>query len=400
MQRFDVIINGGGPAGLSMAAGLAHTGLQVAVIEPQSIEDISSNKSDKRTTALSYFTVNYFKRIGLWDELLKNAGAINDIKILDSDFVRGDSPLDLSFSKNDVAAEIGEDAPMGYIIENHLFKDALLNFCLAQENIKIFDRETIIHLQQNSAFVEVELSNDMELSAKLLVAADGRNSVVREMLGIETIEKDYDQTAITLNIEHERPHNRTAIERFMPSGPFAVLPMYDELRSSVVFTTGKEAAVHYMKMGADEFKLEISKRLGDHLGDFTPITPRSAYPLKLKYAKEYYKGRCVLIADAAHAIHPIAGQGFNQGAKDIALLIELIKNNREVGLDIADGAILQKYQKERFADNRQMIFATNFFTHLFSNDKKLVTLARRVGIKAVDRISPIKRFFIKRAMGA
>jgi 2-octaprenyl-6-methoxyphenol hydroxylase len=220
------------------------------------------------------------------------------------------------------------------------------------------------------------------------------------MLGLPTEERDYGQTAITLNIEHAKPHNQTAIEKFMPSGPFAVLPMPYEKHSSIVFTTEKDAAVHYMKMKDEDFKNELLKRLGDELGDFEPITKRSAYPLKLKYTKQYYEGRAVLIADAAHAIHPIAGQGFNQGCKDIALLVKLIKENMEVGLDIADGSMLERYQRERFIDNRQMIFATNFFTHLFSNDKKIVTIARRIGIKAVDKISPIKKFFIKRAMGA
>jgi 2-octaprenyl-6-methoxyphenol hydroxylase len=399
-NRFDIIINGGGPAGLSAACGLARLGLNIAIIEPQSLAEISSNKNDKRTTALSYFSVNYFKSIGLWAELSKQAGAINDIEIIDSDFVRGDSPLDLAFSKDDIRAKIGEDVPMGYILENYFFKDCLLQFCLSQPNIKFFEGETIAHMEQNSSFVEVELSSDAQLQAKLLIGADGRNSAVREMLGIPVTERDYGQTAITLNIQHEKPHNQTAIERFMPSGPFAILPMFDVNRSSIVFTIEKDSAVHYMKMSDEEFKSELAKRMMGALGDFSAITTRTAYPLKLKYSKEYFKGRCVLIADAAHAIHPIAGQGFNQGCKDIALLVELLKQNLELGLDIGDGAMLDKYQRERALDNRQMIFATNFFTYLFSNDRKIVTIARRIGIKAVDKINPIKKFFIKKAMGA
>lgn len=396
MEKFDVIVNGGGFAGLSAACGLATLGLSVAIIEPQSIEEIASNKKDKRTTALSYFSRKYFERIGLWDAISKKAGPINDIKIFDADFSRGDSWLDLSFSHKDVS--VGE--PMGHIVENYYFKDCLLQFCLSQPNIKIFEKETIAHLEQNSSNVEVDLSNDLTISAKLLIAADGRNSAVRDMLGISTTEKNYNQTGMTFNISHTKPHNQTAVERFLPSGPFAVLPMHNELESGVVWTVSSEQAVHYMKMSEEEINEQITKRLGDHLGEFKLITPRAAFPLSLKYASQYYSGRCVLIADAAHAIHPIAGQGFNQGCKDISLLVNLIKDNMEVGLDIADGTLLDKYQSARRRDNKQMIVATDLFVKLFSNDLKTVTAARRIGIKAVDKISPIKRFFIKRAMGA
>ncbi len=223
---------------------------------------------------------------------------------------------------------------------------------------------------------------------------------VRDMLGITTTEKDYFQTGMTFIISHEKPHNQTAVERFLPAGPFAVLPMHNPLNSGIVWTVPPEQAVHFMKMSDEELHQHIAKRLGDFLGEFKIISPRTAYPLKLKYSKQYVLGRCVLIADAAHGIHPIAGQGFNQGAKDIKLLVELVKQQLEVGLDIANGTMLEKYQKERLHDNTKMIIATDFFVKIFSNDKKTITAARRIGIKAVDKISPIKKFFIKNAMGA
>ena len=400
MQKFDVIINGGGFAGLSAALGFAGAGLKVAVIEPQSVEEILANKNDKRTTALSYITRKYFESVGVWEEIVKQAGPINDIKIFDADFVRGDSLLNLTFSYTDVEKELGSAEPMGHIVVNHYFKDCLLNACLAQPNIKIFEKETIAHLEQNSAHVEVELSSDLALQAKLLVAADGRNSAVRDMLGITTTEKDYHQTGMTFIISHEKPHNQIAVERFLPAGPFAVLPMHDPLQSGIVWTVHPDHAVHFMKMNEDDLHEQIAKRMGDFLGEFKVISPKSAYPLKLKYAKQYYSGRCVLIADAAHGIHPIAGQGFNQGAKDIKLLVELVKQQLEVGLDIADGTMLEKYQKERLHDNQKMIMATDFFVKIFSNDKKVITAARRIGIKAVDMLPPIKKFFIRNAMGA
>lgn len=402
-QKFDVIINGGGFAGLSAAAGLARLGLEIAIIETQSIKEIidsSEARSDFRTTALSYFSRKYFESIGLWEAISKKAGAINHIIIKDADFVKGDSPLGLDFSSHDVEKDLGGFEPMGHIVENYYFKECLLNFCLAQKNVKFFEKESIVFLEQNSSYVEVDLSNDLTLKAKLLVVADGRNSSIRDMLKIKTFDREYNQIAITFNVKHELPHKQTALERFMPSGPFAVLPMFDENMSGIVWTVEANQAPFYMQMNDTDFNKEVGKKMGNYLGDFELITKRSAYPLKLKYAKQYYENKCVLIADSAHAIHPIAGQGFNQGCKDIELLVRLIKSNLEIGLDIADSALLEKYQSQRSLDNRQMIFATNFFVNVFSNESKALRAARRIGIKAVDKIPSIKKFFIKRAMGA
>lgn len=399
MEKFDVIINGAGFAGLSLACGLAAKNLSIAIIEPQPISQIQ-NSADSRTTALSYFSRKYFESVGVWHKILEDAGAINHIKILDANYTKGDSILKLNFSKDDVATELGENCPMGYIVENSKFKSALIEHCLKQKNIKFFDSETISFIEQTANFITADLTSDITLQAKMLVAADGKNSPVREMLKIEFFEKDYNQTAITFNITHEFSHNKTAIERFMPTGPFAVLPMSDEYNSSIVWTVERDSAPVFMSLNQDDFKSQVQKRLQNNLGDFKLISKPTAYPLKLKYAKNYYQGRAVLIADSAHAIHPIAGQGFNQGCKDLSLLVNLISENAALGLDIAAEDLLSNYEKTRMADNKQMILATDIFNQLFSNDNKIISTARRLGIASVNSASPIKKFFIKHAMGA
>ncbi len=400
MKKFDVIINGGGFAGLSIAVGLARLGINIAIIEPQSVKTIRENDNDKRTTALSYATRQYFKKIGMWEKLSERSAPINDIKIIDADYIKGDSFLRLNFSSKDVEHELGSNEPMGHIIENYYLKNCLLDECVKLNNITFFEGQKISYMEQGASAVAVTLKGDLSLSAKLLVAADGRNSLVREMLKIETFDKDYDQVALTFNIRHEKPHNDTAIERFMPTGPIATLPMHEAYSSAIVWTVKAEQGPYYMKMSDVELKEMVSKRLNNILGDFEFITPRAAFPLKLKYAKEFNRGMVVLIADAAHAIHPIAGQGFNQGCKDINLLVSMIEQNLSLGLDIGDGAMLKKYEKNRIIDNKQMILATDIFNGLFSNDNKIATKGRRIGISAVDKLTPIKRFFIKRAMGA
>lgn len=393
----NITIYGGGFTGLTATLAFARFMDKVVFIEPFSLIERPRQGRDDRTTALSYVTYNFLDEIGIWQDLLPYSGAINNIKIVDNDLYHGDSSLKLDFSRLD--AGNSNQSPMGYIVENNVFRKILVDKIRSLPNVEVIEGHRIADVKNEGHSVIIKLENNKGLSAKLLLAVDGKNSPVRNLFNIKTTDKDYNVNAITFCIEHQKPHNQTAIERFTPFGPFAVLPMKEENFSSIVFTVPRETSDIYMKMDEARFKEEIERRLEGARGDFKFAGEKNSYPLKLKYAKEYFKDRVVFAGDSAHSIHPIAGQGFNQGARDLILLTKLIKERYELGLDIYNEDILKKYQRERFSDNMQMIFATDKLDGLFSNNSNILRLARRVGISAVDKFPALKKFFVKRAMG-
>jgi len=346
----SIIIYGAGPAGLTAALSLSNYVKDIVLIEPcnNTLYD-SINEQDTRTTALSYNTKKLYESLGVWKKVAVNAGPIQNIEIVDSSFISGDSPLNLHFASDDVG-----DEPMGYIVENRFFKAVLLEAVKLHKNIKIQYGRKIKNINSDSFKANITFEDGSEVSTNLLIIADGKNSNARDLLAIETEDKPYNQVAITFNIEHENSHQQVATERFMATGPFAVLPMNNLKQSSVVW----------------------------------------------KYVKKYFEGKAVLIGDAAHGIHPIAGQGFNQGVKDIIKLKDLIEAANSLGLPINSENLLNKYQSQAYADNSQMVMATDFFNSLFSNDNFALKHSRRIGISAVNNVKKVKSFFIKKAMGA
>ncbi len=369
--------------------------LKILILEPcsKALYD-SITDQDTRTTALSFNTKNFYYGLGIWDKLSKQAGPIQDIKIVDADYVNGDSPLKLSFSSEDVG-----EGPMGYIIENGFLKKCVLKEINSRSNIEIKYGTSIYSYKNNMSDVELKTNNGEDFFADIVIVADGKNSKLRELLEIKTTDKQYFQTAITFNIEHENSHNQTAIERFMPTGPFAVLPMHKQKKSSIVWTVPDALANIYLNMDIDDFISEVQSRLLGELGKIKLVSEKLTYPLSLKYVQKYYQDRFVLIGDVAHGIHPIAGQGFNQGVKDIQKLTLLINERISLGLLPYSEDIFKTYQAGAFIDNKQMILATDLFNSLFSNDNKILQNSRRIGISAVDKLESVKSFFIKKAMG-
>ena len=252
--------------------------------------------------------------------------------------------------------------------------------------------------------VSATLNDGSKISAALVIGCEGRISPTRESAGIKLTKWSYEQTAIVCTVEHERPHNFCAQEHFLPSGPFAILPLPGTdkkpgCRSSIVWTERADLAPIMMDLDDDDFLEELQIRFGDFLGELKIIGPRFAYPLTLQFAESYTAPRLALAADAAHGMHPIAGQGLNMGLRDVAVLAEVLSDAKKAGLDIGGAETLEKYERWRRFDNTLMLAVTDALTYLFSNDIKPIKLARDIGLAAINQVAPLKKLFMRHAMG-
>lgn len=387
MQQ-QIIIIGAGLAGMTMAIAAAKAGSNVIVIESSDLNTINSKTSDGRTCAIAYGSAKFFEHIGVWDKMKKHAGAIDDIRVTDCN-----SPLFLHYDH-----KLLGDEPMGYIIENYYLREALFEKAAAYKNIKIIDKENILEVNNQASSVEVKTSSQ-KFTANLLIVADGRISKTREMLGIKTIYHDFEQTGIVCTVEHEKNHENTAQERFLPAGPFAILPMQGGHHSSLVWTEETKIAKLLASLPEDEFMTQLQKRFGDYLGQLKLVGKVFTYPLVLAHARKYTATRAALIGDAAHGIHPLAGQGFNLGIRDIELLYKLISKNIASGIDIGSENILNEYEKLRKFDSLSLIAITNWLNRIFLNKNLAVKTARRLGMAAVNKTPALKKIFMKHAMG-
>lgn len=376
-------------AGISLAYALASNGLRVTLLEARSTDAMLQQNSDGRTSAISYGSAQILKRYGLWDDLEAVGGPILDIRVSDSK-----SPLFLHYDHTLIG-----DKPMGHIIDNLDILRSLYTKAAQLTNLTIHSPMRYSGVTRSTTGVEVTLENGTVLHAQLIIGADGRHSQLRREAGIEAWEWGYDQVGIVCNIHHEKPHHGLAEERFLPAGPFAILPMAGGHHSSLVWTERTRHVPLYMAMDDEEFVYEIEKRVGNHLGKLSLASERFSYPLTLTHAKEYTSTRLALIGDAAHAIHPIAGQGFNLGIRDIGVLAERIIAQHRQGLDIGGSDVLADYSQARRADNTLMIVITDGLTRLFSNRFSPLRTARILGMAAVEQIDPLKKFFMRHAMG-
>lgn len=385
----DVIIIGGGLVGLSLAVALGDAGVKVAVIEVFDPKKMDDAGFDGRVSAIAYGSRRMFEATGVWNDMAKHAGEILDIRIVDEN-----SPLFLHYDFKDVGTE-----PMGHIIENRFLRSALFKAAGTNKNIKIFAPATYDKIEYSESNVIVSLDNKVKIEGKFLVAADGKNSQIRKQAGIKTINVDYKQTGIVCMVKHEKKHEGIAVEHFLPAGPFAILPMKGGNHSSLVWTEKSELAPLFMAMDDTDFSKQVEKRFGKWLGKLEVVGPRWNYPLTLTFADEYISQRMCLVGDSAHAIHPIAGQGFNLGLRDVAVLAELVADTKNLGLDIGGGVMLESYQRARRVDNIQMIAVTDSLNRLFSNNIMPIKLIRRLGLSAVNKTLPLKKLFMKHAMG-
>ena len=383
---YDVAIVGGGIVGLSLAIGLAGSGLVTALVERAPLAALVSPGRDGRGSAVAAGSQRILEGLGVWEFLGSEVEPILEIRVADNS---AQGFLHYEFS------EVG-DGPLGWIVENERLRSALLQRVLA-EDIAIIEGE-VDGFQSEPGFSYLKLHGSDDIKARIIIAADGRNSPLREVSGISAISWNYPQTSIVCTITHEVPHFGIAHEHFYPGGPFAVLPM-TESRASIVWTEQTNVAADILSLSDDLFTKSLQNRLGKGLGTIQVVSQRWAYPLSMVHAKRYTAPRFALIGDAAHAIHPIAGQGLNLGIRDVAILAEVIVDAARLGLDPGLSNVLDRYQSWRRLDNLLMIAVTDSLNRVFSNEFPPLKLARDAGLSAVNRINPLKRFLMKHAMG-
>jgi 2-octaprenyl-6-methoxyphenol hydroxylase len=391
-EQTDILIAGGGMVGLCLALALARGGLGVTIVEPMTADAMTDDRFDGRVSALAFAGVRMLRALGVWPRLESNAQPINDILISDGSLERSTSPLSLHFDHR----EIGET--LGHIVENRDIRAGLFAEIEDEPRISLMTRVAVEALVIEPGGARVSLSSGTDMIATLCIGADGRDSPLRERQEIQTVAWDYPQTGIVTTVAHERPHQGVAYEHFLPAGPFAILPMTAN-RSSLVWTERSADAARMMKLGEADFAREIGRRFGDHLGKVTPEGPRWSYPLRLELARAYVKKRFALVGDAAHTIHPIAGQGLNLGLKDVAALTETILDAARLGLDYGEEDCLKRYERWRRFDSFALAAATDGVNRLFSNDIPPLRLARDLGLGIVDQIAPLRRFFMRHAGG-
>ena len=386
----DVLIVGGGFVGLTLAAALSRAGIASAVIEERAAGRAAAK--DGRTSAIAYGSAQVLRGLGIWPRLEPVAEPILEIRVSD-----GTAPLFLHYDHRELEGRLA-DAPLGYMVENDDLKRVLLDHVAGLSNVALITGVTVRRLARNSDGVRAELSDGGVIEARLAVAADGRDSALRREAGIAVARWRYPQTAIVCTVAHEKPHRGIAHERFLPAGPFAILPMKGK-RSSIVWTESAKNAPRLLALPDAEFKAELSRRFGDFLGKIEVVGGRWSYPLGLVHADRYVAERLVLAGDAAHAIHPIAGQGLNLGFRDVAVLAEVLADARKAGRDIGAAEVIRRYERWRRFDSFALIAATDSLNRLFSNDIAPIRLARDLGLAAVNRVPGLKRFFMRHAMG-
>lgn len=378
--------------GLTLGLALARGGLKTVVVDALPKSTVTGAAFDGRVSALAFAAVRMFRALGVWDHLEGDAQPIEDILVTDGGPGRAASPFSLHFD----GAEAG--TPLGHIAENRHIRTALFAVAEQTAGLELIAPASLADLQAGPHEIEARLSNGETIAARLAVAADGRESAMRERMRIGAVGWDYPQIGIVATVEHERPHNGVAYEHFLPSGPFAILPMTGN-RSSLVWTEREELAPSLMKLGEDAFNAEIAARFGGHLGAAKAAGPRWSYPLKFHLARDYVRPRFALAGDAAHGIHPIAGQGLNLGLKDAAALAETVLDAARLGLDFGRLDTLKRYERWRRFDSFTLAISTDALTRLFSNDVAPLRTLRDLGMGIVDRIGPARRFFMRHAGG-
>ena len=403
-ERFDLAVVGAGLSGSLLALAAGEAGLATALIDRVPLRSFTDAGFDGRTTAIAYTSQRLYAALGVWRDIADQAEPILDIRISDAGHDGRSSRLFLHFDYREAASE--EDAeppPMGWIVENRFLRTALLRRLAACAGVELIAPDEVVETRRDTDRAELVLKSGRTLVARLIASAEGRFGAMREEAGIGARAWSYDQIAIVLVAQHERPHRGVAQEKFLPGGPFAILPMRDgpngEHRSSIVWTERASIARRLLELDAPRFQAEFARRFGSHLGRVEPAGPRWWYPLGLVHAERYIDTRLVLVGDAAHGLHPIAGQGYNLGVRDIAALVEVLVEAKRLGLDIGALDTLERYARWRRADNLAMVGATDLLNRLFSNDITPLRLLRDVGLAAVHRTPPLRRFFARHAMG-
>jgi 2-octaprenyl-6-methoxyphenol hydroxylase len=387
----DVVIAGGGYVGLGAAVAIKQAAphMTVEVIEAAPADVW---KNDMRASAIISAASRMLDVFGVWSELESQAQPINKMVITDSKLAEPVRPVFLTFDGSS-----SDGKPFAHMVPNVAMVGALRRVC-EELGIAIRHGVKVKGYTAGENSTTIELSNGETLESKLLVACDGVKSALRDMAGIKTVEWKYGQSGIVTTVEHERPHEGIAEEHFLPSGPFAILPLTGN-RSSLVWTERTSDADQLVASDDLVFEEELERRFGHKLGTIRPVGPRKAFPLGLTLARSFVAPRLALAGDAAHGIHPISGQGLNLGFKDIAALAQVIVEADRMGLDIGSLNVLEDYQAWRRFDTVRMGVTTDVLNRLFSNDNGPLRFVRDLGLGIVDRLPALKSYFINQAAG-
>ncbi len=396
-SRFDIVICGGSFVGLALAralSALAPGAYSIAIVEQRPLDELRGSSSDGRTVALTSSVKAMLEVIGVWPALAGNAQPVLRIELTDSTLATPVRPALTGFD----ASEAPGGEPTAYIVENADLLPALSASLDGAKDVTFFAPDAVADFVTQVGEAEVRLRSGHRLSAKLLIAADGRNSKLREMAGIQTTVWPSDKVGIAATVGIERPHNGTARQHFLPAGPFAILPMTGN-RVSIVWTEDADVAKQILAQGREAVLAELSRRFGTELGALTLLSEPGAYPLTMTLARDFVGPRFALVGDAAHGLHWIAGQGLNHGLKDVAALSETLIDATRLGLDIGSLSVLKRYERWRRFDSATSAMSAVAIGTLFSNDNMALRMLRSTGLRTVDRLGRLKAFFMKEASG-
>ncbi|MBR2117830.1 MAG: ubiquinone biosynthesis hydroxylase [Pseudomonadota bacterium] len=387
----SIVIGGGAFAGLGLALALRQgLGPDVPIVVADPAFAMRPSR-DPRASAIVAACRRLFEVVGVWDQVAESAQPILDMVVTDSNLEDATRPVFLTF-----AGDVEPGEPFAHMVENRHLINALVTRAEA-EGVEL-NAVAVSDYDSNAEGTRVALSDGRVIDASLLVAADGAKSKLRERAGIATHGWDYDQSGIVVTVGHERDHHGRAEEHFLPAGPFAILPLKDN-RSSLVWTESRREAARIIELPENEFQTELETRFGLHLGEVKALDKPRAFPLGYFVARSFIGERLALVGDAAHVIHPIAGQGLNMGLKDAAALAEVIVDAARLGIDPGQADVLERYQRWRRFDTVAMGVATNSLNMLFSNKSTLLRTVRDIGLGLVDRMPPLKSAFIRQAAG-
>ena len=389
----DIIIVGGGLNGSLLAIAAAKIGFSTIVLDSKGNHRDKLNSFDGRSYALAASSVRLLKNLDIFEDIRNYSQPILDIEILDGKLVQGPSQFSLHFDNNEI-----HNGPMGYMVEDRFIQKTLFAQILATNQIDYkFDSKVTEHYQQGG-YISVQLDDGQKLRTRLVVGADGRNSNIAKRAKIKKSGWRYKQNALVCAIEHEIDHKGLAWQYFLPNGPLAILPMTGN-RSSIVWTEQTKNADAINALDDNQYMEILYSRLGSFLGESKLIGSRHSFPLELRIADRFIDDRLALIGDAAHSVHPIAGQGLNAGFKDIAVLAHVIQDSYCRGEDFGSLGVLKRYEEWRRFDSVQLAYSTDLFNRLFSNENEALQLIRNIGIRILDSIPAAKRNIIKEAAG-
>lgn len=392
----DLVISGGSYAGLALTLALAQAldGIRITVVDPRSSEGRppAPADGDPRAFALSAASRNLLHALGVWARLDDVAQPVSEIEITDSELDAGVRPTLLTYDNT-----LDDGAAASLIVPGADVQTALLDKVRSTSGITLLRAAATGHAADAHG-VTVQLAGGGSLRAALAIAAEGRRSTLRESAGIKLVAWDYDQTGIVVTVAHDRPHHGRAIQHFLPSGPFAILPLTGN-RSCITWSEDRNAARRIMTLDDSAFLAEVEQRFGGRLGNLTLAGPRASWPLSMHLARSFVAPRLALVGDTAHGVHPIAGQGLNLGLRDVAALAELVADAMRVGLDPGNAETLAAYERWRRFDSTISTFAFDSLNRLFSNDWTLLRAARSAGLGVVDRMPGIKRLLVGEAAG-